>query len=290
MTTQPLEGKSVAITGAARGIGRAAAIALAEAGAGVIVNDLDAAGAEETVAAIVDAGGRAQALIADISTEDGARACIDAAVAAYGRFDVLCANAGILRDRTLWNTGEDDFDAVIRTHLRGSFLCGREAARHFRAAENGGSIILVTSLSGQLGSFGQTAYAAAKAGITGLVRTWSIELARYGVNVNAIAPMALTRMVATIPGMEEHVAAAERGDPVPAELRRDGLGTPADVAPLFVYLASPAAAHITGRSITIGGDKLAVWSEPRETETALRDGGWSVETIAGELEALAPAR
>ena len=137
------------------------------------------------------------------------------------------------------------------------------------------------SVAGQRGNFGQTAYSAAKAGIAAMARTWSMELARAGVTVNAIVPTALTRMVATIPGFAEHVEAAERGEPLPERLRAGlGMGTAADVAPLFVFLASDRAAGVTGQCIGIGGDRLSLWSHPQEVAAELSAGGWTAETIA----------
>ncbi|MFD1910679.1 SDR family NAD(P)-dependent oxidoreductase [Halodurantibacterium flavum] len=275
-----LAGKSAIVTGAGRGIGRATAIALARAGAAVVVNDLDAGPAEEVVAHIRADGGQAAVAIAPIGGAEAAAACVDAALGAFGRLDILCCNAGLLRDRVLWKTGDEDFDAVIRTHLRGTFACARSAALHWRAAGQGGRLILTGSVAGQRGNFGQTAYAAAKAGIAAMARTWSMELARDRVTVNAIVPTALTRMVATIPALTAHAEAAERGTPPPPKLRRAGLGLPEDVAPLTVFLASDAAAGITGQCIGIGGDRLSLWSHPEEIAVQEAPGGWSSEAIA----------
>lgn len=273
----------VVITGAGRGIGRAAAVAMAAAGACVVVNDADAEVAESCVAEITDAGGKAVANTARIGNVDAAEACVRSAVESFGKMDVFCANAGVLRDNVLWKTSEEDFDAVIATHLRGSFTCGQAAARHLRAQGTGGAIVLLSSVAGMRGNFGQTAYSAAKAGIAALARTWSMELQRDKIAVNAIVPTALTRMVATIPDLAEHVEAAELGDPIPRRLREElGLGRAEDVAPLFVFLASPEGREITGQCIGIGGDRLSVWSHPVETALALRDGGWTAESIAEE--------
>jgi NAD(P)-dependent dehydrogenase (short-subunit alcohol dehydrogenase family) len=179
----------------------------------------------------------------------------------------------------LWNTTDEDFDAVIATHLRGTFTCARAAMRHFRSRPGGGRLILLASIAGQRGNFGQTAYSAAKAGIAAYARTWSMECGKAGVTVNAIVPNALTRMVATIPIFAEAAAAAERGEPIPAKLRH-GMGTAEDVAPLFVFLASDQSAGITGQCIGIGGDKLSLWSHPQEIGAAYRDGGWTADSIA----------
>lgn len=282
-----LSGKVAVITGAGRGIGRAAAMDMAAAGAAVVVNDLDADVAEAVVADIRAAGGKAAPLAAAIGSEDAAEACVEAALENFGRLDAFCANAGVLRDSVLWKTEAANFDLVIETHLRGAFTCGRAAARHFRDAGHGGAIILVSSIAGQRGNFGQTAYSAAKAGVAALARTWSMELARAEVTVNAIVPTALTRMVATIPGLEDAVAAAERGEPIPDRLRRElGLGRPEDVAPLFTYLASDAARSVTGQCIGIGGDRLSIWSHPQEIATGISPGGWNADAIAADWDTL----
>ena len=276
-----LGGKVAVVTGAGQGIGLQAARALAAAGAAVVVNDVEAGLAEAAVAGIEREGGRAVTAVAAIGTAEAAELCVERALSAFGRLDAMCANAGILRDRVLWNTEDADFDAVIATHLRGTFTCARAAIRHFRSRPGGGRLILVASIAGQRGNFGQTAYSAAKAGIAAFARTWSMEAAKAGVTVNAIVPNALTRMVATMPIFAEAAAAFERGEPVPDQLRVGmGMGTAADVAPLFVFLASDRSAGITGQCIGIGGDRLSVWSHPQEVEAAYRPGGWTADAIA----------
>ncbi|MFV0384233.1 SDR family NAD(P)-dependent oxidoreductase [Paracoccus sp. (in: a-proteobacteria)] len=279
--TISLQGKVVVVTGAARGIGAAIARAMAAAGAAVVVNDVDAAEAEGIATAIRDAGGRAATVIAAIGENEAAQLCVDTALSQFGRLDSFCANAGVLRDGILWKATDEDFDLVIRTHLRGAFTCGRAAARHFREAGHGGSIILMSSPAGQRGNVGQTAYASAKAGVAALARTWSMELARANVSVNAIVPTALTRMVATIPGLADAVAAVDAGQPVPHHLRHDlGLGRPEDVAPLAVWLASDRGHGVSGQCIGIGGDRLALWSHPQEIAVRQAEGGWSADAIA----------
>lgn len=275
-----LEGKAAVVTGAGRGLGRAYARALAAEGAAVVVNDIDADVAERTVELIAEAGGKAVAEVGPVGETETANALVARATGEFGGLDVMCANAGVLRDRTLRNTSDEDFDLVLRTHLRGTFTCGRAAVRRFRQQGRGGRLILVGSPAGQRASFGQTAYSAAKAAIVGLVRTWAVECERMGVTVNAVIPTALTRMVATIPGLGDLVEQVERGAPVPDEMRRIGLGTADDAAPAVVFLASEAAAGITGQCLAAGGDRLALWSHPTEVATAVRDGGWTPETIA----------
>jgi NAD(P)-dependent dehydrogenase (short-subunit alcohol dehydrogenase family) len=280
-----LAGKVAVVTGSGRGLGRAYALALAAAGAAVVVNDVDDDVAKESADLIAAAGGRAVAVVAPVGPAETAQTLVRTAVEQFGRLDVMVTNAGALRDRTLRNTTDDDFDLVVGSHLRGTFTCGRAAAAQFHEQGGGGRLILIGSPAGQRASFGQTSYSASKAAIVGLVRTWAVELERRRVTVNAVIPTALTRMVATMPGLGEHVARADAGEPVPAALRRAGLGTAADVAPLVVWLASDAAAEVTGQCIAAGGDRLAIWSHPVEVVSVLRDGGWDVDGLAGLLPA-----
>ncbi|MFD8481785.1 SDR family NAD(P)-dependent oxidoreductase [Kitasatospora sp. NPDC059673] len=281
--TTPLDltGKVAVVTGSGRGLGLAYATALARAGAAVVVNDLDADTAEQAAATIREAGGRAVAQAAAVGTSEAAQLLVDRAVEAFGRLDVMVTNAGILRDKVLWKMTDDDFDAVIATHLRGTFTCARAAAVRMREQGDGGRLIMIGSPAGQRGNFGQTNYAAAKAGIAAMVRTWSMELGRAGITVNAVVPVAATAMTETIPAFAPYIEAMKQGAPLPDFLRKgEGFGTAEDCAALLPFLASDAAAGITGQCIGIGGDKLALWSHPQEVATAYADGGWSPETIA----------
>jgi NAD(P)-dependent dehydrogenase (short-subunit alcohol dehydrogenase family) len=275
-----VDGRVAIVTGAGRSLGRAYAHALAAAGAAVVVNDVDADAAGAVVREIEDAGGRAVAAVTAVGPADAADLLVRAALDAFGRLDVLVANAGVLRDRVLWKMTDDEFDLVVDTHLRGTFTCARAVVRHLREQGDGGRLILIGSPAGQFGSFGQTNYAAVKAGIVAMARTWSLELARDGVTVNAVVPTALSPMTATIPAYtqayEDHLA----GLPIPVALRRDNaLGTPEDVAPLVVWLASDDAAGVTGQAIGIGGDRLSLYAHPAVLESETRDGGWSAEEI-----------
>lgn len=275
-----LTGRAAVVTGSGQGLGRAYALALAAAGAGVVVNDVDGDAAQATVDAVVAAGGAAVAVVAPVGPTATADRLVAAAVEAYGRLDVLVTNAGVLRDRMLWRTSDEDFDLVVDTHLRGTFTCARAAAVHMRERGEGGRIVLVGSPAGQHGNLGQTSYAAAKAGVVAMARTWSLELARAGITVNAVVPTALTAMTATIPVYADVAAAYERGEPLPRVVRQEhALGGPQDVAPLVVWLASDAAAGVTGQVIGIGGDKLSVYSVPQELAVTYREGGWSAEAI-----------
>ena len=276
-----LNGKVAIVTGSGQGLGLAFAQALARAGAAVVVNDIDADAAAQAVASIAQAGGRAVAEVVAVGSAEAADRLVARAVETFGRLDILCTNAGNLRDKVLWNLTDDDFDSVITTHLRGTFTCARAAVRQMRAQGKGGRLILIGSPAGQRGNPGQTAYAAAKAGIAAFARTWSMECARSAITVNAIIPVAFTRMVATIPAFAPLADSVARGERLPDRLRKGmGMGTPQDVAPLLVYLASDQAAGITGQCIGLGGDKLALWSHPQEIRSAFSDGGWTAESIA----------
>ncbi|MFP4513669.1 MAG: SDR family NAD(P)-dependent oxidoreductase, partial [Acidimicrobiales bacterium] len=263
-------------------LGLAYARALAAAGASVVVNDVDDDAANEAVATIEADGGRAVAEVVPVGTTEAADRLVKRAVTEFGRLDVLVTNAGVLRDRVLWKMSDEDFDAVIEVHLRGTFTCARAAAAQMREQGTGGRLVLVTSPAGQRGNFGQTNYAAAKAGIAAMARTWSMELARAEVTVNAIVPVAATEMTKTIPAFAPFIEEAERtGEPLPAWLRQaEGFGTPEDCAGLVAFLASDAAAGVTGQCIGVGGDKLSLWAHPHEVATAYREGGWSGEDIA----------
>ena len=277
-----LSGKVAVVTGSGRGLGLAYAKALAEAGAAVVINDVDASAAEQAVAEIVSAGGRATAVVAPVGPTETADQLVRAAVDTFGRLDVMVTNAGILRDTVLWKMSDDDFDTVIDVHLRGTFTCARAAAVQMREQGTGGRLVLISSPAGQRGNFGQGNYAAAKAGIVAMARTWAMELGRAGVTVNAVVPVAATEMTKTIPAFAPVIEESERtGEPLPDWVRKDeGMGTPEDVASLVVFLASDASADVTGQAIGIGGDKLALWSHPQEKATAYVDGGWSADAIA----------
>jgi NAD(P)-dependent dehydrogenase (short-subunit alcohol dehydrogenase family) len=276
-----LDGKVAVVTGSGRGIGRAYARALAEAGCAVVINDIDADVAEQTVRELTDAGHRAVAEVAAVGSTDAAERLVQRAVDSFDGIDIMCTNAGILRDKVLWKMTDEDFDTVIETHMRGTFTCARAAAVRMREQGRGGRIVVVASWAGQRGNFGQTNYAGAKAGIAAFARTWAMEQARAEITDNAIVPNALTRMIASIPGMAEMVEAAEKGQPLPDTVRKEmGMGMPEDVAPLLVFLASDAARDVTGQCIGLGGDKLSLWSHPQEIVAEYRDGGWTADAIA----------
>ena len=289
-----LEGKVAIITGSGRGLGLAYAQELARQGAAVVINDVDEATAADAVASIESAGGRAVAVVAPVGPTETAKQLVQTAVDTFGRLDILVTNAGVLRDTVLWKMSDDDFDTVIDVHLRGTFTCVREAATHMRETGTPGRIIAIGSPTGQRGNFGQTNYAAAKAGIVGMVRTWALELKKAGITVNAVIPVAATAMTATVPYFAAAVEADAKGEPMPSFFRHDlGFGTSDDVAGLVAFLASDAAAGVTGQAIGIGGDRLQVWSHPEPVTTAYRDGGWSYDALqngfadaAGDLQSV----
>jgi NAD(P)-dependent dehydrogenase (short-subunit alcohol dehydrogenase family) len=241
----------VVVTGAGRGIGRAHALAFAAEGAPVVVNDVDGDATAGVVAAIEARGGQAVANTADVADWAGAKDLIGTALAHFGRLDVLVNNAGFLRDRMLVNLGEDEWDAVVRVHLKGHFAPLRHAADHWRAEAKAGRmpsarVINTSSGAGLLGSVGQGNYSAAKAGIAGLTVVAAAELARYGVTVNAIAPAARTRMT----------------EAVFASMARPDAGfdamAPENVSPLVVWLGSEESSQVTGRVFEVEGGKVSL--------------------------------
>ncbi|MFE0188356.1 SDR family oxidoreductase [Streptomyces sp. NPDC058989] len=272
-------GRAVAVTGAGRGLGRAHARALAAEGAAVVVNDLgvtaDGAGAspgpaQQVVEEIRARGGRAVAHTGDITTADGAASLLAAALDSFGRLDALVNNAGFLRDRMLVNLDEDDWDAVVRVHLKGHFLPLRHAAAHWRAEARAGRtpnarVINTSSGAGLLGSVGQVNYSAAKAGILGLTLVAAAELGRYGVQVNAIAPAARTRMT------EQTFAGTMAA---PAEGEFDAMA-PGNVSPLVVWLASAASHGVTGRVFEAEAGRITVMEGWRRGPTIDKGGRWT---------------
>ncbi|MDI9886051.1 SDR family oxidoreductase [Streptomyces sp. HNM0645] len=269
-----LAGRTVAVTGAGRGIGRAVALACAVEGAKVVVNDhgvsVDGGEpasevAEAVVKEIEAAGGEAVAVADDISTMEGGQRVVDTALARFGRLDGAVCVAGILRERMLFNMTEDEWDPVVATHLKGTFTVFRAASAVMRE-QGGGTLIGFTSGNHQ-GSVAQANYSAAKGGVISLVRSAALGLHKYGVTANAVAPVARTRMSAN----------------VPMELKE--IGEPEDVAALVVYLLSERARaeNITGQVYTIAGPKIAVWAQPRELRAAYADGAWTPERIADFL-------
>lgn len=282
-----LAGKAAIVTGSGRGLGLAYAQELAKQGAAVVINDVDQQVADEAVASITAAGGRAVAVVAPVGSTETAKQLVAAAVDNFGRLDILVTNAGVLRDKSLLKMTDEDFDLVINVHLRGTFTCVREAYAYFKENGIAGRIITIGSPTGQRGNFGQTNYAAAKAGIVGMVRTWALEMKKAGVTANAVIPVAATAMTKTVPFFQKAVEADERGEAMPDFFRKElGFGTADDVAGLVAYLASDAAAKVTGQAIGVGGDRLQLWSHPEAVATEYRDGGWTYEALGERFDDL----
>jgi NAD(P)-dependent dehydrogenase (short-subunit alcohol dehydrogenase family) len=275
-----LHGKVAIVTGAGQGLGLAYAQELARLGSAVVINDVDAQRAADAVKAVQAGGGRAVAVVAPVGPTATAVELVSTAVRDFGRLDILVSNAGVLRDTVLWKMSDEDFDTVVEVHLRGTFTVVREAVRHMRSNGTAGRIICVGSPTGQRGTFGQTNYAAAKAGIVGMVRTWALELKRAGITANAVIPVAATAMTATVPYFAAAMAAEANGDSMPEFFRRDlGFGTSGDAAGLIAFLGSDAAGAVTGQVIGVGGDRLQIWTHPQAALTAYREGGWSYDAL-----------
>jgi NAD(P)-dependent dehydrogenase (short-subunit alcohol dehydrogenase family) len=289
-----LDGKVALVTGSGHGIGRGHALELAHQGAKVVVNDLGSSVAGEgsgrdadgVVAIIAARGGEAVADYGDVGDEDQANAMVARAVEAWGRLDIVVNNAGIVRDRAVWNMETDDFDLVMRVHVRGTWLVCRAAARHWRnlAKEQGGSVggrlINTVSGAGLLGNFGQTNYATAKAAIMGLTLTLSLELASIGVTVNAIGPGAVTRLSAGVSGTD---TAPEPDEYDPAEF--DPLN-PAVSSPVVAWLASDQAAHVSGQCIRAMRTKIHLMEGWTEAVTIDNGGAyWDAAKLGRRMDA-----
>lgn len=279
-----LDGKVCLITGAGRGIGRATALLFAREGAKLIVNDSGTRGdgrdgeateadvADEVAKEIVAQGGEAVSSRLDVASGSNASDLVALAIARFGRLDVLVNNAGILRDKTFLKLSAEDFDAVLNVNLRASFFCSQAAAKVL--VEHGGSIINTTSVAGLLGNYGQTNDSAAKAGVYGLTRASSIELQRYGIRVNAVAPIAKTRLTEGLP-MFETVETM----------------TPAHVAPVHLYLASDLSRDVSGTVVSVAGGRLSTFrlvESPGKFKE--QDAGiWTAQEIAEHFQAIASA-
>ena len=274
-----LENKVVIVTGAGGGIGRDFALAMARAGAKVVVNDIgttvkgegaSSARAERVAQEIRDAGGTALANTDSVAEWTSANRIVQAALDAFGRIDVVVNNAGILRDRFFFNMSVDEWRAVIDVHLNGSFYVGRAAAPHFKAQESG-AYIHMTSTSGLVGNLGQANYAAAKLAIVGLSKSIALDMAKYRVRSNCIAPFAWSRMIGSIP--------AETPDQRERVEKLKSMET-AKIAPLAVYLASDAAREVSGQIFAVRANEIFLMSQNRPLRSVHRDGGWTPETVA----------
>ena len=274
-----LDGRVAVVTGAANGLGRAESLALARAGARLVLNDLPSDAIEAVASAITAAGGQAVVAAGDVGEWPTGERLLAAALEAYGRLDILVNNAGVLRDRMIFSMTEPEWDTVLRVHLRGHFVTSRFATAYWREQSKRaggpvyGRIVNTSSEAFLLGSSGQPNYAAAKAGIAALTVTTARSCARYGVRANAICPRARTAMTAGLMG------------PPPSSGAVDPLA-PEHVAPLVVYLASPAAEAINGEVFVVHGGVAAVMEPPR-VRAAFRsdapDGMWTLESVGRAL-------
>lgn len=284
-----LDGRIAAITGAGRGIGRETALYMAREGARVLVNDLgtdsDGTGsgavAEEVVAEIRAGGGEAVAHTEDIATVAGGESLLESALDAFGGLDVLVNNAGILRDGTIFELEEDDWDTVIRVHLKGHYCCTRPFARYIREHNRlGCRIVNFSSVSGLFGTVGQSSDGAAKAGVAGFSRVLALELANYGCTVNTISPAALTRM--TIPPRER------RGETVGDQALLDE--GPQHIAPVVAWLASEAAQQVTGEVLQVERGVVGIMQQPAVVRSFRSQGVWSLDALGHYIPKLTRAR
>ncbi len=280
--TGMVDGKVALVTGAGGGIGREIAIMLAAHGGRVVVNDIGASvsgeGADQgpgaqTVETIRAAGGQAVLNTDSVTDRRGAETMVQTALDAFGRIDIVVNNAGILRDRIFHRMTEDEWDAVIAVHLKGSFNVSRAAANHFKE-QGSGAYVHMTSTSGLIGNFGQANYAAAKMGIAGLSRSIALDMARVGVRSNCISPFAWSRMIGAIPtDTPEQAARVEKLKQM----------TPDKIAAVAVYLASDAAKDVTGQIFAVRNNEVFLMSQPRPIRGLHRAGGWTPEALAEEV-------
>jgi NAD(P)-dependent dehydrogenase (short-subunit alcohol dehydrogenase family) len=273
-----LEGKVALVTGGGRGIGRGLALAFAEAGAKVVVNDLGASldgqsggeqPAHEVVAQIKAMGGQAVVDGGSVADWNAANRMVEAAVNTFGRIDIVVNNAGILRDVMFHRMNETEFDEVIAVHLKGSFNVSRAAAPHFKA-QGSGCYVHMTSTSGLIGNLGQANYSAAKLGLVGLSKSIALDMQKFGVRSNAVAPFAWTRMIDSIP------------NETPEQKKRvEGLKklVPERVAPFVVGLCADAASDVTGQVFGVRNNEIFLFSQPRPIRSAHRGEGWTPESV-----------
>ncbi len=279
MSERMLEGKVAVVTGAGGGIGREIALMMSLAGAKIVINDIGASvtgegasatPAEQTKGIIEQRGGQAVINTNSVANWNAARGIVENAMDAFGRIDIVVNNAGILRDVIFHKMTEDDWNSVINVHLNGSFYVSRAAAEHFRKQESG-SFVHMSSTSGLIGNFGQANYSAAKLGITALSKSIALDMARYNVRSNCIAPFAWSRMTGSIPAeTPEQKARVEKIKQM----------TPDKNAPMAVFLASDQAKGVSGQVFATRNNEIFLMSSPRPIRSVHRSEGWTPETIA----------
>ncbi len=274
-----MQDKVVLVTGAGGGIGRGFALALAEQGAKVVVNDLgssvsgeggDVGPAHKVVEEIRAAGGQAVASTDSVAEAVSAARIMQCALDNYGRIDGVINNAGILRDRYFHKMSVDEWDAVIKVHLYGAYYVSRAAATHFKAQESG-AFVHMTSTSGLIGNFGQANYAAAKLGMAGLSKSIALDMMKFNVRSNCIAPFAWSRMIGSIPTETE----AEK-----ARVARIKQMTPEKIAPLAVALLADSSRDVSGQIFAVRNNEIVLFSQPRPVRSVQRSEGWSPQSVA----------
>lgn len=265
-----MAGKVAVVTGAGGGIGEGIAHALAAAGARVVVNDIDAVQAQRVVNEIKAGAGWAVANTDSVASPEGAERIVQTAIDMYGKIDIIVNNAGNLRDRLFHKMSEEDWSRVIEVHLNGSFNVSRAAAPHFRRQESG-AYVHMTSTSGLIGNFGQANYSAAKMGIVGLSKSIALDMSRFNVRSNCIAPFAWTNMTSSIPN--ETPAEKER------KLKLQKMEA-SKIAPMVVYLGSDVACKVTGQIFAVRANEIMLFSQPRPIRSVHMSTGWTPESIA----------
>jgi NAD(P)-dependent dehydrogenase (short-subunit alcohol dehydrogenase family) len=274
-----VEGKVAVVTGAGRGIGREIALLLAKEGANVVVNDFggreDGTGgetkvAEEVVREIKEGGGTAVSNCDPVGTMESGKRIVQTALDHFGKLDILINNAGILRDRMIFNMTEVEWDDVLKVHLKGTFACTR-AAVPFMREQRSGRVINFTSTSGLVGNIGQANYAAAKMGIVGFTKVVALDMVKYNVTANCISPFAWTRLIGTIP--TESAVQKKRVEKLKKMI-------PADIAPLVAYLASDEAQYINGQIFGVRGKEIFIFSQPRPVRSIHHSSGWTPDLLS----------
>tara|TARA_S200000501_G_scaffold217120_1_gene203778 strand:+ start:361 stop:1275 length:915 start_codon:yes stop_codon:yes gene_type:complete len=279
---QMLEGKSIIVTGAGRGIGRAIAMMLAESGANVLVNDVgasaqgegsDSSPAAEVAADINSSGGNAVANYNSVSESENAEAIVQTCLDKFGSVDGLVNNAGILRDTIFHKMSEEQFDVVMNVHLKGSFNMSRACAPHFRA-QNSGCFVHMTSTSALIGNLAQANYMAAKLGVVGLSKSIALDMSRYNVRSNCISPFAYSRLIGTLPS---------ETDEQQARLKKIKQMTPEKIAPLATALFGDAAADVSGQIFAVRNNEIFLMSQPRPIRSVQTSDGWTPETVSSRV-------